>query len=171
MGHYTFLSLQKEHYSSFPLCGMFWPSMTLPLVILVSIIELLIKAELYPSFRFYHQQSNVYQYYSNFILFKRAYFFSFLYLYIWHLKNDNTISEGIIDKILRKRTNMHQIAIEGCCHGQLDNIYNAIKHDELATGKKVDLVLICGDFQVNHLTIAAYAHTHIYIERKSDRLT
>lgn len=45
---------------------------------------------------------------------------------------------------------LHQIAIEGCCHGQLDNIYNTIKSDELATGKKVDLVLICGDFQVNH---------------------
>ncbi|CEI87711.1 hypothetical protein G6F70_002658 [Rhizopus microsporus] len=44
-------------------------------------------------------------------------------------------------------TRFMRIAIEGCCHGQLDNIYDTIKRDELATGKKVDLVLICGDFQ------------------------
>jgi lariat debranching enzyme len=44
---------------------------------------------------------------------------------------------------------MHQkIAIEGCCHGELDKIYNAVREEEARYGQKVDLVLICGDFQV-----------------------
>ncbi len=44
---------------------------------------------------------------------------------------------------------MHQkIAIEGCCHGELDKIYNAVREEEARFGQKVDLVLICGDFQV-----------------------
>lgn len=34
-----------------------------------------------------------------------------------------------------------KVAVEGCCHGELDSIYNALE------GKKVDLLLICGDFQ------------------------
>ncbi|KAG0864856.1 hypothetical protein G6F16_010690 [Rhizopus arrhizus] len=43
---------------------------------------------------------------------------------------------------------MHQkIAIEGCCHGELDKIYNAVREEEARFGQKVDLVLICGDFQ------------------------
>ncbi|KAG1444840.1 hypothetical protein G6F55_012184 [Rhizopus delemar] len=43
---------------------------------------------------------------------------------------------------------MHQkIAIEGCCHGELDKIYNAVREEEARYGQKVDLVLICGDFQ------------------------
>jgi lariat debranching enzyme len=36
-----------------------------------------------------------------------------------------------------------RIAVEGCCHGELDKIYAAIL--ERAPG--VDLLLICGDFQ------------------------
>ncbi|KAI8079866.1 Metallo-dependent phosphatase-like protein, partial [Halteromyces radiatus] len=39
------------------------------------------------------------------------------------------------------------IAIEGCCHGQLDDIYGTIKLLEQKDNIKVDLVLICGDFQ------------------------
>ncbi|KAI9028878.1 lariat debranching enzyme, C-terminal domain-containing protein, partial [Phycomyces nitens] len=39
------------------------------------------------------------------------------------------------------------IAIEGCCHGELDNIYGTIKLLEQRENCKVDLVLICGDFQ------------------------
>lgn len=38
------------------------------------------------------------------------------------------------------------IAIEGCCHGELDQIYETIKESE-KFGSKVDLLLICGDFE------------------------
>ncbi|PVU92991.1 hypothetical protein BB561_003499 [Smittium simulii] len=40
-----------------------------------------------------------------------------------------------------------QIAIEGCCHGELDKIYNALSIREAKNKKKVDLLIICGDFQ------------------------
>ena len=42
----------------------------------------------------------------------------------------------------------NKVAIEGCCHGELDNIYDTIRQSEAVTGQKVDLLLICGDFQV-----------------------
>ncbi|KAG1121726.1 hypothetical protein G6F42_012152 [Rhizopus arrhizus] len=40
-----------------------------------------------------------------------------------------------------------KIAIEGCCHGQLDDIYGSIRLVEQRENCKIDLVLICGDFQ------------------------
>ncbi|KAG0278896.1 Protein kinase [Linnemannia exigua] len=40
-----------------------------------------------------------------------------------------------------------EVAIEGCCHGELDAIYKTIKDRELQHGYKVDLLLICGDVQ------------------------
>ncbi|KAH9923782.1 DBR1-domain-containing protein [Epithele typhae] len=40
-----------------------------------------------------------------------------------------------------------QIAIEGCCHGELDAIYARIAALEQENGYKVDLLLVCGDFQ------------------------
>ena len=39
------------------------------------------------------------------------------------------------------------IAIEGCCHGDLDIIYKRIEEYEKKSNRKVDLLLICGDFQ------------------------
>ncbi len=39
------------------------------------------------------------------------------------------------------------IAVQGCCHGQLDQIYKTIEEEEQRTGIKVDLLLCCGDFQ------------------------
>jgi lariat debranching enzyme len=39
------------------------------------------------------------------------------------------------------------IAIEGCCHGELDFIYSTIRNTEASTGKKLDLLLLCGDLQ------------------------
>ncbi|KAF8060563.1 DBR1 [Scenedesmus sp. PABB004] len=39
------------------------------------------------------------------------------------------------------------IAVEGCCHGELDNIYATLAHLERAEGRKVDLLICCGDFQ------------------------
>lgn len=43
-----------------------------------------------------------------------------------------------------------KIAIEGCMHGDLDNVYRTIQHHEQIHNTKVDLLLCCGDFQVNH---------------------
>ena len=40
-----------------------------------------------------------------------------------------------------------RIAVQGCCHGQLDQIYQTIQAEESRTGNKVDLLLCCGDFQ------------------------
>nr|XP_046259057.1 lariat debranching enzyme [Scatophagus argus]XP_046259058.1 lariat debranching enzyme [Scatophagus argus] len=40
-----------------------------------------------------------------------------------------------------------KIAVEGCCHGELDKIYETIAYLEKKEGIKVDLLLCCGDFQ------------------------
>ncbi len=40
-----------------------------------------------------------------------------------------------------------KIAVEGCCHGELDKIYETLGYLEKANNIKVDLLLICGDFQ------------------------
>ncbi|XP_047456719.1 lariat debranching enzyme [Mugil cephalus] len=40
-----------------------------------------------------------------------------------------------------------KIAVEGCCHGELDKIYETIEYLEKKEGVKVDLLLCCGDFQ------------------------
>lgn len=39
-----------------------------------------------------------------------------------------------------------KIAIEGCCHGALNKIYQSIQDIEKKEGYKVDLLLICGYF-------------------------
>ncbi|KIJ95646.1 hypothetical protein K443DRAFT_682865 [Laccaria amethystina LaAM-08-1] len=45
-----------------------------------------------------------------------------------------------------------KIAIEGCCHGELDAIYSQLALLESQSRYKVDLLLICGDFEAfrNH---------------------
>lgn len=40
-----------------------------------------------------------------------------------------------------------QVAIEGCCHGELPKIYATIEQAERQSGVKVDLLICCGDFQ------------------------
>jgi len=40
-----------------------------------------------------------------------------------------------------------RIAVEGCCHGELNAIYGTIKEIETRDKIKIDLLLICGDFQ------------------------
>lgn len=40
-----------------------------------------------------------------------------------------------------------KIAVEGCAHGELENIYDTIKCLEEENGIKVDLLICCGDFQ------------------------
>ena len=39
------------------------------------------------------------------------------------------------------------VMVEGCCHGALDDIYASLGEVERRRGCKVDLLLICGDFQ------------------------
>ena len=41
-----------------------------------------------------------------------------------------------------------QIAVEGCCHGELDKIYESLAYLEQREGTKIDLLICCGDFQV-----------------------
>ncbi|MED6162720.1 lariat debranching enzyme [Stylosanthes scabra] len=40
-----------------------------------------------------------------------------------------------------------KIAVEGCMHGDLDNVYKTLKHLEETQNTKIDLLLCCGDFQ------------------------
>lgn len=40
-----------------------------------------------------------------------------------------------------------KIAIEGCAHGELQQIYNTINLIEKRDNIKVDLLICCGDFQ------------------------
>ncbi|KAJ7966310.1 Lariat debranching enzyme [Quillaja saponaria] len=40
-----------------------------------------------------------------------------------------------------------KIAIEGCMHGDLDNVYKTLQHLESLHNTKIDLLLCCGDFQ------------------------
>lgn len=40
-----------------------------------------------------------------------------------------------------------KIAVEGCAHGELDKIYECIDHLQKENSIKVDLLIICGDFQ------------------------
>lgn len=41
-----------------------------------------------------------------------------------------------------------KIAVVGCSHGALDEIYSTMRKHEGSTGDKVDLLLCCGDFEV-----------------------
>ncbi|GAQ88917.1 hypothetical protein KFL_004690090 [Klebsormidium nitens] len=40
-----------------------------------------------------------------------------------------------------------KIAVEGCAHGDLDNIYATLQHLERVQNTKIDLLICCGDFQ------------------------
>ncbi|XP_046836602.1 lariat debranching enzyme [Vespa crabro] len=40
-----------------------------------------------------------------------------------------------------------RIAVEGCAHGELEIIYDTIQEIERVNGKKIDLLVCCGDFQ------------------------
>lgn len=52
-----------------------------------------------------------------------------------------------------------KIAVQGCCHGALDAIYSHIRNLETRRNYKVDLLLICGDFQAvrNHSDLLCMA--------------
>eukprot|EP00794_Sanderia_malayensis_P005268 gene5268-5934_t len=39
------------------------------------------------------------------------------------------------------------IAVQGCCHGELDKIYETLQYIEKTKSLKIDILLCCGDFQ------------------------
>lgn len=39
------------------------------------------------------------------------------------------------------------IAVEGCCHGEIEAIYNRLQQHEKIMGRSIDLLICCGDFQ------------------------
>ncbi len=43
--------------------------------------------------------------------------------------------------------NMVRVAVEGCCHGDLDKIYATIEYAQKMEATKIDLLICCGDFQ------------------------
>ena len=43
--------------------------------------------------------------------------------------------------------NTISIAVLGCCHGELGAVYDRIEHHQKETGRNVDLLVCCGDFQ------------------------
>lgn len=57
-----------------------------------------------------------------------------------------------------------KVAVEGCCHGELDDIYAHISKLETQHAYKVDLLLICGDFQAvrNHRDLQCMAVPNKY---------
>lgn len=64
-------------------------------------------------------------------------------------RNNYDISNDVIEEIgspLAENSSV-SIAIEGCCHGELDRIYERLQAHEQKTGQKIDLLLCCGDFQ------------------------
>lgn len=50
-----------------------------------------------------------------------------------------------------------QIAVEGCGHGELDKIYETMAALERRDGRKIDLLICCGDFQVGPGRVAGMA--------------
>ncbi|THH05145.1 hypothetical protein EW145_g5011 [Phellinidium pouzarii] len=56
------------------------------------------------------------------------------------------------------------VAVQGCCHGELDAIYNQIAQLEGRNNYKVDCLLICGDFQAirNHQDLQCMAVPNKY---------
>ncbi|KPA76201.1 hypothetical protein ABB37_07955 [Leptomonas pyrrhocoris] len=41
----------------------------------------------------------------------------------------------------------YHVAVQGCCHGELDRIYDACTVHERQSGKRIDVLICCGDFQ------------------------
>jgi lariat debranching enzyme len=59
-----------------------------------------------------------------------------------------------------------KVAVEGCCHGELDAIYNSLQRLEQEKSEKVDLLIIGGDFQAkpiySELTFSLFVTMQIW---------
>jgi len=53
----------------------------------------------------------------------------------------------IFQNVIHGLTLIMQVAVEGCCHGELDRTYATLKELESHTDQKADVLIICGDFQ------------------------
>ena len=61
-----------------------------------------------------------------------------------------------------------KIAVEGCSHGCLNDIYATVQKAEQEKGTKVDLLLLCGDFQVSpSLPSSLFTFPMTYAEPRS----
>jgi len=63
------------------------------------------------------------------------------------IPRDYDITNDPIEILGKYSTTTLNIAIEGCCHGELDPIYDRLMAHERHSGQKVDLLICCGDFQ------------------------
>ena len=63
------------------------------------------------------------------------------------MPRDYDITNDPIEILGRYSATTLNIAVEGCCHGELDPIYDRLIAHEKQTGQKVDLLICCGDFQ------------------------
>ena len=52
---------------------------------------------------------------------------------------------------------MVKIAVEGCMHGDLDNVYSTLRYLEKVENTKIDLLICCGDFQVCTASIILFS--------------
>ncbi len=57
------------------------------------------------------------------------------------------MSNGKLESATTPQQNMVRIAVEGCCHGELDLIYDRLLDHERTSGNPIDLLICCGDFQ------------------------
>jgi lariat debranching enzyme len=58
------------------------------------------------------------------------------------------IGQDFKDANILRRSKRMRIAVTGCVHGELDTLYAELERREEEEGKKVDLVICTGDFQV-----------------------
>jgi lariat debranching enzyme len=68
---------------------------------------------------------------------------------------------------------MIKIAVEGCCHGELDRIYATLDEIRVEHGTSVDLLLVCGDFECirDYRDLASVAVPAKYRKLVSNALT
>ncbi len=59
-----------------------------------------------------------------------------------------SVDESVFASCVVPIPRSNQVAVVGCSHGELDNIYAAITNLSTAHGVDVDLLVCCGDFQV-----------------------
>ena len=62
-------------------------------------------------------------------------------------RGPHDVSRDEVEVIGEPSSTSVTIAVEGCCHGELDPIYERLKLHETNTGQKIDLLLCCGDFE------------------------
>lgn len=60
-----------------------------------------------------------------------------------------SVINAIIDIIIHYEGNYKiiEIAIEGCLHGELADVYRHVEDMEEKLGLKFDALIVCGDFQ------------------------